>query len=482
MNPTSNRKSVDELSRAYPPLNREKGLRQKIARLWERKNHKIIVLDDDPTGVQTVHDLFVITDWSKEWIRKGLLDRRNVLFILTNTRSYQPEKAAAINREVMGNLTEVARELNLEFSVISRGDSTLRGHYPLEIDVIRGELSRLSGTDFDGHLIIPGFFEGGRYTLDDTHYLREGEYLIPVHETEFARDEVFGFSSAYLPGWVVEKGGAGSLQEVLTIGLEDIRIGGADQVYNILLSVRDQRPVIVNAACYEDLDVVSVALIRAMEAGKRYLFRTAASFVKSFAGIGERAFLSAEELTADQGKNHGGLIIVGSHTKKTTDQLGELIKRYPVRTMEIDVAKILQDASRVEEEVRIIKALEEAVAGGRDTVLYTSRQVVTAANKHDNLSISQQISGSLASLVGSLRVTPKFIVAKGGITSSDIATQGLKIKKAKILGQATFGVPVWLTGPESRFPNTPYIVFPGNVGDQFTLSEIVGKIATNRLK
>lgn len=347
MNPTSNRKEVDELFRTFPSVNAEKGMRRKIAGLWKRKNHKIIVLDDDPTGVQTVHDLFVITDWSEEWIRQGLQDRRNVLFILTNTRSFQPETAAVINREIMRNLTKVAQELNLEFSVISRGDSTLRGHYPLEIDVIREELNRVSGIDFDGHLIIPGFFEGGRYTLDDTHYLREGDYLIPVHETEFARDEVFGFSESHMPGWVVEKGGSTSLRDVWTISLEDIRTGGVDRVCNILLSVRDHRPVIVNAACYEDLDIVSIALIRAMEAGRRYLFRTAASFVKSFAGIEERAFLSAEEMTAKKGGYHGGLIIVGSHTKKTTDQLGELINRYPLKMIEFDVAEVLDNSSRV---------------------------------------------------------------------------------------------------------------------------------------
>ncbi|QKG84731.1 hydroxyacid dehydrogenase [Kroppenstedtia pulmonis] len=482
MNPTSNRRTVDELAWAFPPQKEEEGLRQKIAQLWSGKNHKIIVLDDDPTGVQTVHDVFVITDWSEEWIRQGLQDRRNVLFILTNTRSFHPEKAATINREIMGNLTRVAEEMKLEFSVISRGDSTLRGHYPLEMNVIEEELNRRAGFTFNGHLIIPSFFEGGRYTLDDTHYLREGDYLVPVHETEFAEDNVFGFSNAHLPKWVVEKGGAHSVKDVQTITLEDIRIGGVDRIYDILLSLRNNRPVIVNATSYRDLDVISVALIKAMEVGKRYLFRTAASFVKSFAGIGERAFLSAEEMTAKKGKSHGGLIIVGSHTKKTTDQLGELINRYPVRTVEVDVSKILDSSSQREEENRVLKSVEESIVAGRDTVIYTSRKVVIAEKKYESLSISQQISNSLASLVRSLSATPKFIVAKGGITSSDIATQGLGVKKAKILGQATFGIPVWLTGPESLFPHTPYIVFPGNVGDTFTLSEIVGKIGTAGFK
>lgn len=476
MNTASNNKTYVEMLKAVPPSREEKGLRQEIHNLWKQNGHKLIVLDDDPTGVQTVHDIYVITDWSKEWIRRGLADEQNVLYILTNTRSYGPEKAAAINREIVINLVEVAREMLIDFSVISRGDSTLRGHYPLEIHVIEDELVRATGWHFDGHLIIPAFFEGGRYTFDDTHYLREGDYLVPVHETEFAKDVVFGFSDAYLPKWVIEKDETRTLEEVRTISLEDIRTGGVGRVLHILLTVRQNAPVVVNAASYEDLDIVSLALIRAMEVGKRYLYRTAASFVKSFAGIGERPFLSAQEMIASEGKNHGGLIVVGSHTKKTTEQLNELIKQFSVRTIEINVEQILNDNDRNRELGRVCGIAEESIARGQDIVLYTSRKLVTAANKSGNLEISQKISNSLAEVVHSLSVTPQFIMAKGGITSSDIATQGLAIKKAKVLGQAASGIPVWLTGSESRFPQTPYIVFPGNVGDGSTLAEIIKKI------
>ncbi|MFC4766787.1 four-carbon acid sugar kinase family protein [Effusibacillus consociatus] len=476
MNLTSNNKTVDELIKALPSSNNERDLRQEIHNIWKHNSHKLIVLDDDPTGVQTVHDIYVITDWSKEWIRQGLSDERNVLYILTNTRSYQPEKAAAINREIMQNLVEVARELQIDFSVISRGDSTLRGHYPLEINVIHDELVKATGWEFDGHLIIPAFFEGGRYTIGDTHYLREGDCFVPVHKTEFAKDVVFGFSDARLPNWVVEKGGAQTLEAVCSISLEDIRYGGVDRVLEILLSVKQNTPVVVNAASYEDLDIVSIALIRAMEAGKRYLYRTAASFVKSFAGIGDRSFLSAGEMMSAEGKHHGGLIIVGSHTNKTTEQLNELMNGFSVRTVEIDVSELLDDASREQELSKVCRMVEESIASGHDTVIYTSREVITVANKTDNLSISQTISNSLAEIVRSLSVTPKFIIAKGGITSSDIATQGLAIKKAKVLGQAAPGIPVWLTGEEAHFPQTPYVVFPGNVGDRHTLAGIIRTI------
>lgn len=476
MNPPSTPITFEAICIDLPPVRQEHGLRQQIQDRWKQTGHKLIVLDDDPTGVQTVHDVYVITDWSKEWIRQGLADDRHVLYILTNTRSYQPEKAAEINREIMHNLVEAAQEMAIDFSVISRGDSTLRGHYPLEVQVLQNELSREAGWEFDGHLIIPAFMEGGRYTINDTHYLLDGDTLVPVHETEFARDVVFGFSNAHLPSWVIEKGGADASDPIQTISLADIREGGVVRVHSKLLATHGNAPIIVNAASYEDLDILSVALIRAMEMGKRFLFRTAASFVKSFAGIEDRPFLTAREMMSAAGKNHGGLIIVGSHTKKTTEQLQELISRFQIQTIEIRVAELLDEASRKGELARVRDQVEEAMASGQDTVMYTSREVVTAKDKSDNLTISQTISNSLAEVVSSLRVTPKFIVAKGGITSSDIATKGLAIKKAKVLGQAAPGIPVWLTGSEAHLPHTPYIVFPGNVGNRSTLAEIIGTI------
>lgn len=476
MNPPSTPIMVEAMLSDLPPVRQEHGLRQQIQDRWKQTGHKLIVLDDDPTGVQTVHDVYVITDWSKEWLRQGLADDRHVLYILTNTRSYQPERAAAINREIIHNLVEVAWELAIDFSVVSRGDSTLRGHYPLEIEVLKKELSHEAGWEFDGHLIIPAFMEGGRYTINDTHYLQDGDTLVPVHETEFAKDVVFGFSHAHLPSWVIEKGGADATEQIRTISLADIRLGGVVRVHSILLAAQENTPIIVNAASYEDLDILSVALLRAMEMGKRFLFRTAASFVKSFAGIEDRPFLTAREMIAAAGTQHGGLIVVGSHTQKTTEQLQEVIAQYQVQTIEISVAELLDEASRKRELTRVRNLAEVALASGQDTVMYTSRHIVTAAHKADNLTISQTISNSLAEVVSSLSVTPKFIVAKGGITSSDIATQGLAIKKAKVLGQAASGIPVWLTGPEAHLPHTPYIVFPGNVGNRFTLSEIIGKI------
>jgi len=457
-------------------------LRAKIKDHLKQTKHKLIVLDDDPTGVQTVHDIFVITDWRKDWIKKGLSDERSVLYILTNTRSYNAEKTENINREIVQNIVEVTREMGISFSIISRSDSTLRGHYPLEIDVLQDELLKAAKSQISGHLIVPAFFEAHRYTLDNTHYLGVDLQLVPVSETEFANDSVFGFKTANLPKWIEEKtNGRVASESSLIISLEDIHNGGIDKVYEILLSARNNTPIIVNAKSYYDLDIVSLAVLKAIDSGKQFLFRTAASFVKSIAGIYDRPYLSADEIVSkDESRKNGGFIVVGSHTKKTTEQINELIKKYPIEQIEINVVKVLNEETRAEELTRVCQLVDYNISSNRDTLVFTSRDVIIAKDIEENLKISQTVSGSLVEVVRSLKVKPKFIIAKGGITSSDVATEGLKIKYAKILGQAIAGVPVWLTGSEAKFKDTPYIVFPGNVGEKESIAQIFENIKNDQ--
>ncbi|MFJ5624719.1 four-carbon acid sugar kinase family protein [Peribacillus loiseleuriae] len=457
-------------------------LRGKIRDHLKKTKHKLIVLDDDPTGVQTVHDIYVITDWGKDWIRKGLSDERSVLYILTNTRSYNGEKAESINREIVENVVAVTKEMGIDFTFISRGDSTLRGHYPLEIDVMQDQMLKSANIEISGHIIVPAFFEGHRYTLDNTHYLGVDGNLVPVSETEFANDSVFGFSTANLPAWVEEKtNGEVKSDATLIISLEDIHNGGVDKVYEILLTAKENTPIIVNAKSYYDLDIVSLAVLKAIDSGKHFLFRTAASLVKSIAGISDRPYLSANEIVADdESKNNGGFIVVGSHTNKTTSQINELMKSFLIEQIEINVPKVLDEATRAEELNRVCQLVDENISSGRDTLVYTSRDVIIAKDKEENLKISQSVSSSLVEVVQSLKVKPKFIIAKGGITSSDVATKGLEIKYAKILGQAIAGVPVWLTGSEAKFKDTPYIVFPGNVGEKESIAQIFENIKNDQ--
>jgi uncharacterized protein YgbK (DUF1537 family) len=84
----------------------------------------------------------------------------------------------------------------------------------------------------------------------------------------------------------------------------------------------------------------------------------------------------------------------------------------------------------------------------------------------------------LISIVRGLQVRPRFLIAKGGITSSDVATRGLGVRRALVRGQILPGVPVWRLGAEARFPGLDYVVFPGNVGGDTALADAVRKFGS----
>jgi uncharacterized protein YgbK (DUF1537 family) len=459
-----------------PPEWKGEHLRQQIKDHLKLVNKKIIVLDDDPTGVQTVHDIDVLTQWDEELLREAFNKPDAVFYILTNTRGYEAAVAERINREIAHNVQKVATELGAMFVFVSRSDSTLRGYYPLEIDVLSSEKKQLTGKAYDGHLLIPAFFEGGRVTYENIHYIQEGETLVPVHETEFAQDKVFGYQHGNLAKWVEEKtAGRFKPEDCFVISLEQLR-RGPEVVKQALLKVEGNKPVIVNCLSYADLDVLSMALLQAEEEGKSFVYRTGASFVKSYGGFEDRDYLPKEMLVAKGQEAHGGVIVVGSYVQKTTRQLEQLLRNTNIIALEMDVERIMNPAERESELSRLMNELNHQVAHGKTVALYSSRKLMAVENKAENLEISQTVSSALVQLVRSLQVTPRFIIAKGGITSSDVATKGLNIRKAKVLGQVAAGIPVWLTGNEAKFSEIPYIVFPGNVGGDHTLVEIVQKI------
>lgn len=447
----------------------------------QRNNSKIIVLDDDPTGIQTVHGVTVITDWEISSIRKGFLTPEKVFFILTNSRSFTEAETAAVHEEIARNITVVSRGLNREYILISRGDSTLRGHYPLETRVLKDSLEILGGSRFDGEILCPFFKEGGRFTVNNIHYVADQGLLTPSGETEFARDKTFGYTASHLGEWVEEKTGGAYLRDsVTTISLEELRRGEITAIVNKLKAMTDFNKVIVNALDYCDLQVFCIALYEALAEGKRFLYRTAASFVRVAGGISERALLSAHELILP-GDGLGGLIVAGSHTAKTTAQLEQLKQAGHAVMLEFNQHLMVESEAVQQREIsRVIAECSRLLSEDRTVALCTRRERLdlNSSNKEDELRIAVRISDALTHIVASLEVRPRFIIAKGGITSSDIGTKALQVQQAVVAGQIRPGVPVWICGAESRFPQLPYVIFPGNVGEVSTLNEIVEELTS----
>lgn len=436
---------------------------------------KMIVLDDDPTGVQTVHDVSVYTDWSMESLRSGFAESSKMFFILTNSRGFTVEQTTEAHLEIAANVDAAAKEAGMEYLIISRGDSTLRGHYPLETELLRKVQEERSGWKVDGEILCPFFAEGGRYTVDNVHYVRYGEELVPAGQTEFARDKTFGYTESNLCKYIEEKtGGKYRAESVTCISLEELRGMELEAITERLMAVTDFNKVVVNAVDACDVKIFCIALYRAMSRGKHFMFRTAAAFVKAIGNISDKPLLTREEMVTL--KNHaGGIIVVGSHTQKTTSQLEELKKVKGIRFIEMDSDLVLQEGALEQEVERILAISETCIREGTTVAIYTKRRLLEIEHdtKEAALVRSVRISDAVQSLVGRLKVTPAFVVAKGGITSSDVGTKALLVKRANVLGQIRPGIPVWQTGEESRFPGTPYVIFPGNVGEVETLREAV---------
>ena len=435
---------------------------------------KLVVLDDDPTGTQTVHGIPVLTEWSVNSLAGELQTDSPVFYILTNSRSLPLPQAQALNADIGRNLVLAARQSGRDFTVVSRSDSTLRGHFPGEVDALLDALEQ----DVDGWLIIPFFLEGGRYTLNDVHYVAEGDWLTPAGQTEFARDSAFGYRASNLKAWVAEKtGGRVPAQSVASISLDDLRQGGAKAVANKLDALENGAVCVVNAASYRDQEVFVNGLLRAEAAGKRFIYRTAASFVQVRAGLSPRPILTQADLAMPA--EGGGLVIVGSYVPKTTSQLNTLLNQTDVRDVELKVENLLDDARQQAEIARVAGQTNDALRNNEDVVIYTSRRLITAADADKSLSIGRRISDSLVAIVRAISVSPRYILAKGGITSSDVATKGLNVKRATVAGQILPGVPLWQLGEESRYPGVPYIVFPGNVGDEDAVASVVRALKTH---
>ena len=441
----------------------------------EKNNKKIVVLDDDPTGVQTVHDISVYTNWEKETICQGFEEKNNLFYILTNSRGFTAEQTTAAHNEISAVVDEVARETGREYIFISRSDSTLRGHYPLETEILKANYEKNTGKTIDGEILCPFFKEGGRFTIDDVHYVKYGDKLIPANETEFAKDKTFGYTAATMPEYIEEKTkGTYKAENVTCISLEDIHNMDIEKIENLLMNVQGFNKIIVNAVDYADIKVFCVALYRAMAKGKVFMFRTAAAIVKVMGGVSDQPLLTRQQMVTKETDN-GGIIVVGSHTDKTTRQVEELKKLTDIEFIELN-ATLVRDEKAFETEVnRCLEREEECIKAGKTVCCYTTRVLITAdtGDKEDELRLSVKISDAVQSLVGRLKVTPAFVIAKGGITSSDVGTKALAVKKANVLGQIRPGIPVWQTGEESRFPMTPYVIFPGNVEEITTLREAV---------
>ena len=433
---------------------------------------KIIVLDDDPTGSQTVHSCLLLTRWDAATLQEALLDEAPLFFVLTNTRGMDAARAAAVTGEVCDNLKLALADLaaggrRIQPILVSRSDSTLRGHYPVETDVIADKLG-----PFDAHFLVPAFFEGGRFTKDGIHYLMVDGQPTPVHETEFAQDSVFGYRHSYLPDYVEEKT-RGRIQagEVERFRLEDVR----GNVARRLLGLSGNRCCVVDAETQADLDHFAAQVEAAAAQGKRFLFRSAASLLTALAGLPPQP-VAAEAMRAYSRGGRPGAVIVGSHVKKTTAQLERLLAEPGVTALEVDVDRVQPERARLLAD--ILARAADAHAAGLTPVVFTSRVERQFPDQAQRLAFGEAVSAFLMDVVRGLPPTLGFLVSKGGITSNDVLSDGLALRTSRVLGQVLAGCSVVrCPADHPRFPDLPVVIFPGNVGDEAALATVVRRFS-----
>lgn len=430
---------------------------------------KIIVLDDDPTGSQTVHSCLLLTRWDKDTLCEAILDASPLFFVLTNTRGMGAKPAADITREVCRNLKLALAELQhggreINPIIVSRSDSTLRGHYPVETDVIAEELG-----PFDAHFLIPAFFEGGRITRDSIHYLLVNGKETPVHETEFARDSVFGYHHSYLPEYVEEKtGGRIQKTQVERFFLGDVRGDSLPR----LLKLHGNVCAVVDAEKQSDLNHFAEQLRIAASQGKRFLFRSAASLLTALAQLPTQP-VAAKDMARYVRNGKPGVVIVGSHVKKTTAQLECLLKMRGITAVEVLVDKLPEHRQELLRD--ILQQCVQAHVAGNTPVVFTSRQEKEFSNQAARLAFGECVSEFLMDVLSRLPENLGFLISKGGITSNDVLSSGLALRASRVVGQILPGCSVVCCPADHvRYPNMPVVIFPGNVGDDHALANAYG--------
>lgn len=440
---------------------------------------KIIVLDDDPTGSQTVHSCLLLLRWDVQTLCMGLADASPLLFVLTNTRAHAAADAARITQEVcrnlkvalahtgypdIGSLTANAAVNVKNYLIVSRSDSTLRGHYPLETDVISAELG-----PFDAQFLVPAFLEGGRVTQNGTHYLQNQDQLIPVHETEFAQDPGFGYHHSYLPDYIAEKTqGRITADQVLCLKTYE---QPSDYLAK-LLALQNHQQGVVDAVSQTDLNCFAQAVLLASSQGKRFLFRSAASLLTAFANLPPQP-IAAQEMGLTVQSPHPGIFIVGSYVQTTTVQLHALLKMDKIDGIEVDLDRLRSnEEDNVDIQSDVLSQIDTIRQRGQTPVVYTSRQILEFATFTDRLQFGSRVAELLAAIVQQLPSDLGYIVSKGGITSNILLSKGLNLSTVRLLGQILPGCNLVQTGSEHAFPSLPVVLFPGNVGQSQDLVRV----------
>ncbi|WP_399252946.1 four-carbon acid sugar kinase family protein [Synechococcus sp. CS-602] len=461
---------------------------------------KIVVIDDDPTGSQTVHSCPLLLRWDRPTLLAGLRDPSPLVFLLADTRALGPAAAAARVRQICRALKPALAEAGLEqWLLVSRGDSTLRGHFPLEVEVIEQELG-----PFDATLLVPAFVEGGRTTVEGVHLLH-GE---PVHHSPFAADSRFSYATSFLPDWAEAKsGGRRKAAQVGRIGLAELEPANAIGLSARLAALAGNPLLVVDAEKPEQLRALGAALRQVVRPvplpgregprPRRLLLQSAASLLNGLANLPPQP-LEPAALAQLRRSGAPGAVLVGSWVPLSNRQLQELLLEPACLGVELPVTRVLAALRKahtasaeslggeqerdleldrdleleLELELELAEVMANVIAAGRTPVLFTSRGEAICHDAEERQRLGRALALQIARLAARLPVELSYLISKGGTTSQTLLSSGLDLGTVRLEGQLLPGLSLLrLPADHPLFPALPLLTFPGNLGTAGTLRQ-----------
>lgn len=407
---------------------------------------KTIVLDDDPTGTQSATGVTVLFEPDADLLAR-VLQAADSVYVQTNSRALPEAEAVALVQRIRADGEAAAQRLGDEVRFVLRGDSTLRGHVFAESSVFLDEDAVL--------LFVPAFPEGGRTTRGGVHLVRVGDQDVPAHESEYAQDPVFGFSTGVLVDYVAEKSG----RTGIPVALEQVRAGELDRILAEAPAGAVVLPDVVDAG---GIRAIARAVDAATAGGRRVVVRCAAPLAAALAGVTSNGLLPAPLVD----RPPRVLLVCGSHTLGASAQLAPIAAAWGDPAV-VDTATALESSSAAGLEAA--EAARLAFAGKPVTILTTER---VRSSDHNTLAHGERVMAALTTAVASLLPEVDVVVAKGGITSAEVARTGIGATSARVLGQVLPGVSVWsMSARDGR--EVVYVVVPGNVGGPDTLTRVL---------
>lgn len=404
---------------------------------------RTVVLDDDPTGTQEITNAPVLLRRNRIALVE-LLQGSDTVYVLTNTRAVSEGDAKKLLDKLRLDVAFAEESLGIEVLVVQRGDSTLRGHVFAEIDVFAHAESVV--------VFAPAFPAGGRLTSGGVHRVLVDGMWINAADTEFATDPVFGFSERTMVDYVQAKGSRSAV---------------STQPANFLSTALATEPgtvIVPDAESNSDLEEVARDIRTLVRSGRSVVVRCAAPLAAYLAGRKSTGFIDLARVP----RSGPVLVVAGSHTAATTRQIEAVLGRWP-SMVEIDTDAALADPDAA-----------GALAAARVREAFLTTEVVILATErvrraeHGSLGDAARVMQALSSAVTEVRDVPGVVIAKGGITSAEIARSGFGAKVGWVQGQVEPGISLWKLGDQDS--GLPYIVVPGNIGDADTIVRLVTKL------